>query len=122
MLLDSNIIIYAAKAENQFLRDWLEQQIISVSALSQIEVLGYHRLSNIEDQLFREFFANCTVLPISSAIIEQAISLRQQRRLSLGDSIIGATALVHALPLATRNIADFQWIEDLRMIDPFEIA
>jgi toxin FitB len=118
MLLDSNIIIYAAKPEHQALRDWLSQQPISVSALSQVEVLGYHRLSQAEQQLFTELFASFTVLPIDILVIDLAILLRQQRRLGLGDSIIAATALIQDLPLATHNIDDFRWIDTLRLVDP----
>ena len=118
ILLDSNIIIYAAQPEHQALRDWLDQQEIAVSALSQAEVLGYHRLSDPERQLFREFFASCNVLPISTTVIDRAIALRQQRRMSLGDAIIAATALLHDLPLATRNLEDFHWISELTLTNP----
>ncbi|WP_374757388.1 hypothetical protein [Fibrivirga algicola] len=42
--------------------------------------------------------------------------LRQQRKRSLGDSIIAATALVHKLPVVTNNIDDFSTIEGLTVI------
>lgn len=86
--------------------------------MSQVEVLGYHRLSQAEQQLFTELFASFTVLSIDILVIDLAISLRQQRRLGLGDSIIAATALIQDLPLATRNIEDFQWIKNLRLVNP----
>ena len=38
--------------------------------------------------------------------------------MSLGDAIIAAAALVHDLPLATRNVRDFRWISDLRIVNP----
>lgn len=40
--------------------------------------------------------------------------------MSLGDAIIGGTALVHEQALVTRNVADFGWIDDLPLINPFE--
>ena len=46
MLLDSNIIIYAAQAENEFLREFIAKNSPYVSALSYLEVLGYHKLSD----------------------------------------------------------------------------
>nr|VFK53924.1 MAG: PIN domain-containing protein [Candidatus Kentron sp. TUN]VFK55822.1 MAG: PIN domain-containing protein [Candidatus Kentron sp. TUN] len=58
------------------------------------------------------------MLPVSYPIIEQAISLRQQRKMSLGDALIAATALAHDLELATANTNDFDWIEDLDVINP----
>jgi predicted nucleic acid-binding protein len=38
--------------------------------------------------------------------------------MSLGDAIIGASALVHQDTLVTRNTADFRWIPGLRLLDP----
>lgn len=38
--------------------------------------------------------------------------------MSLGDSIIAATALVYDLDLYTHNIVDFSSIEELRIVDP----
>ncbi len=58
-------------------------------------------------------------LPLSPAVVTAAITLRQQRKMGLGDSIIAATALVHGLPLVTRNTDDFKHIPALRLIDPF---
>jgi len=60
------------------------------------------------------------VIEITSEIVERAISLRQERKIGLGDAIVAATALVHELPLATRNTKDFKWIAELNLIDPFD--
>lgn len=38
--------------------------------------------------------------------------------MSLGNSIIAATALEHNLLLITRNVGDFRWITGLQAIDP----
>ena len=40
--------------------------------------------------------------------------------MTLGDSLIAATALVWDHELVTRNTEDFAWIEGLRVINPFE--
>jgi predicted nucleic acid-binding protein len=44
-LLDSNIIIYATDPENEWLRIWLEAEPFAISQISQIEVLGHHRIT-----------------------------------------------------------------------------
>ena len=45
MLLDSNIIIYAMRPEHSFLRDFIaEQKSLTVSAVSYVEVLGFHQI------------------------------------------------------------------------------
>ncbi len=102
MLLDSNLVIYASKSGYDDLREWMSHQPICVSALSQLEVLGYHRLTQEDRRFFVDFFSALPVLPITSEVIDQAIALRQQRKMSLGDATIAATALVNNLPIATQ--------------------
>ena len=60
------------------------------------------------------------MLAMEMDVLERAVSLRQQRKMSLGDAIIAATALVHDLTLVTRNVDDFRWIADLRLLNPFD--
>ena len=45
MLIDSNLIIYAAQSEHGALRQWIADNSPSVSAVSYVEVLGFHRLT-----------------------------------------------------------------------------
>lgn len=118
MLLDSNIIIYAARQEQVTLRQFIAAHAPAVSAVSLVEVLGYHKLTAPERQLFEAFFLAATVLPISDPVVATAVQLRQQRKLSLGDALIAATALVFNRTLVTHNTADFQWIPGLRLLDP----
>nr|VFJ90396.1 MAG: hypothetical protein BECKLFY1418B_GA0070995_101950 [Candidatus Kentron sp. LFY]VFJ97776.1 MAG: hypothetical protein BECKLFY1418A_GA0070994_107320 [Candidatus Kentron sp. LFY] len=118
MLLDSNIIIYALEPGYDSVRRFVDQQKAMVSTVSKVEVLGYHRLSPEHRQKLEDLFHALPVLPVSNPVIEQAIALRQQRKVSLGDTLIAATALVHDLELATANINDFDWIDGLDVINP----
>ena len=118
MLLDSNIVIYAAEPEHVSSRLFINTQPSFVSVVSYVEVLGHLGLTEHEKRFFKDFFRSATTLDVSSQIADQAVELRQQRRMSLGDAIIAATALVHDLPLATRNVRDFRWISDLRIVNP----
>ncbi|MEB3295843.1 MAG: type II toxin-antitoxin system VapC family toxin [Synechococcales bacterium] len=118
MLLDSNLIIYASKPGYDDLRDWMSHHPICASALSQLEVLGYHRLIEKDRRFFMTFFSALPVLPITSEVIEQAIALRQQRKMTLGDATIAATAIINNLAIATHNSSDFEWIPNLVVIDP----
>lgn len=120
MLLDSNIIIYSAKPENAQLRELIAEYAPAVSALSYLEVLGYHLLKEEQRQDFEEFFQVAQVLPISQDVLNQAVILRQQKRMTLGDAIIAGTALVYGLTLITRNTDDFRWITQVRLWNPFE--
>jgi predicted nucleic acid-binding protein len=60
------------------------------------------------------------VLALEEPIIVRAIELRQERKMGLADAIIAATALVHQLPLVTRNVDDFNHIAGLEIINPFD--
>lgn len=120
MLLDSNIIIYAAQPQYPQLRELIAERSPVVSALSYLEVLGYHQLTEPQRYYFEAFFEAVEVLPISQAVLSQAVGLRQQRRMTLGDAIIAGTALTHQLTLVTRNIDDFRWIANLTLINPVD--
>ena len=120
MLLDSNIIIYSAKREYEELRGFLAENVYSVSAISIVEVLGYHLLGDEQRQYLIEFFKAANILSISDSVVTEAVKLRQIRRMSLGDAIVAGTALDHRLALATRNVMDFSWIQSLSLINPLE--
>jgi predicted nucleic acid-binding protein len=120
MLVDSNILIYAAQPVHVQLRQFIADHAPAVSAVSYVEVLGYHQLDDEERQYLEEFFRLAQVLPLSQAVLDQAVALRQQRKMSLGDALVAGTALVHSLTLVTRNVEDFQWIEGLSLLNPFD--
>ena len=118
MLLDSNIIIYAARPVYADLRRFIAQYAPTVSIVSYIEVLGYPRLREPDQQFIEQFFQAADVLPLSNIVAQRAVKLRQQRKMSLGDAIIAGTALIHDLTLVTHNTEDFQWISGLKILDP----
>ncbi|MBS3947748.1 MAG: type II toxin-antitoxin system VapC family toxin [Dethiobacter sp.] len=122
MLIDSNIIIYATQPEHDLLRQFIKKHAPAVSVVSYIEVLGYHRLQETERLLLEKFFQVSEVIPLSEPIVKQAVALRQRQRMSLGDSIVAATALAYGRPLATRNVEDFVWIEELTVLDPLLLS
>jgi toxin FitB len=53
-------------------------------------------------------------------VIQKSTLLRQQRKMTLGDSLIAATALIYNQTLITRNDKDFDWIDGLKLINPFD--
>ncbi len=120
MLADSNIIIYAVQPQHSALRRFFAENSPFVSVVSFVEVLGYHKLSETEKQILKEFFTMSEILAVSDEVAAKAVELRQQRKMSLGDSLIAATALVHNLILVTRNTDDFNWIANLSLLNPFD--
>ncbi len=120
MLLDSNIVIYSTQSSYGFLRAFIAENEPVVSALTKLEVLGYHKLNSEDTRLLTALFDTLPILPISMEIISKAIELRQQRKMTLGDSIIAATAIVHNTVLATRNVSDFNWIKQIKLLNPID--
>lgn len=122
ILLDSNTLIYAILPDYQNVRDCMSEFKWCVSKISIVEVLGYHKMTPSEKELFYPLFDKIHFYAIDDPIIQQATKLRQTKKMSLGDAIISATAIVHRLPLMTRNSRDFEWIDDLTLINPFDKA
>ena len=120
MLLDSNIIIYSFLPEFQNLQAFMNNREICCSAISCVETLGYHKLSKDEKHYLQRLFNTVLILPVTNVIISTAVEIRQQRKMSLGDSIIASTALEHHQTLVTRNVKDFDCVEGLKVLDPLE--
>lgn len=120
VLVDSNIIIFASKPEYFYLREYLSTTPHCVSIVTMIEVLGHTSITPQEQVFLDAFFTVSEVIDVSPPVKDGAISLRKIKRVSLGDSIIAATALSQDIPLATNNIKDFSWIENLQLINPIK--
>lgn len=118
MLLDTNILILAGDPAHTTLRSFVRSSSAAVSAISYVEALGYHRLTAGEKDRLEDVFASAVVLGLLNPILRRAATLRQARRMSLGDAIIAATALHHDLTLVTHNPGDFTPVPGLRVLDP----
>jgi predicted nucleic acid-binding protein len=119
-LLDSNIIIYSALPEYSFLRDLFYKNDVFASLVSKVEVLGYHKITDDQFHYFSEIFSILPLLPVDTAVIDQAIHLRRLNKISLGDSLIAATAIVNGCSIITRNDRDFADIRDISCENPID--
>ena len=118
-LIDSNILIYSAKPEYTQLRKLIVATNY-ISLISKIEVLGFHQLIEKDKIYFNACFSTLLNLHVDENIIEKAIELRRENKLSLGDSLIAATSLCFNLELVTRNLKDFEGIKGLKIINPIK--
>jgi toxin FitB len=90
--------------------------------VTPVEALGFTGITTSEQTAISGFLRGCLSYPFDDEIIEQAVMLRQQKAMKLGDAIIAATALVYGLPLVTRNTGDFKHIAGLDLRNPFSTA
>ena len=103
-LLDSNILIYATQPQYPRFHAFLEQGPFAFSAITRVEVLGYHRLSEAGVRGYESSLSTMTELAVSDEIISRAVVVRRRFKMSLGDALIAATAFVHQLPLVSHNL------------------
>ncbi len=120
ILADSNLIIYAASGKYPKLVEWFAENKPITSAISLVEVLGYHKLKANEKAVLENLFAELGVIYPSAEVFRMAVELRQRRAVSVSGALIAATALFHNLTLATHNTSDFDWIDSLQIVDPLE--
>lgn len=117
-LLDSNIIIYSGLEKFSFLRELFYEENVFISDITILEVLGFSRITPEQEEYFEDVFSIINRISISNEIITEAIRLRKNFNLSVGDAIIAATAKVHNLTLYTNNESDFSGITFLNIVNP----
>ena len=118
-LIDSNILIYAGEAEfASLLLPYVTNPANFVSIVSHVETLGFHKITPAQINFFENTFRILQTLAINDAIVQKAIQVRQMKKISLGDSLVAATALVHGLEIISRNTIDFLGIPGLAVVNP----
>jgi predicted nucleic acid-binding protein len=121
-LIDTNILIYffngslSVSAKEKITAMLTDD--FNISIISKMEFLGFSRFDSREKQEATRFISFANVLPLSEAIVERTIELKQTAKIKLPDAIIGATAWSHNLNLVTHNVKDFVGI-NLAISDPF---
>ncbi len=125
-LIDSNVII--AYLDNniptlgmQFLNIIIDDSP-TVSVINKIEVLRFNSINEESYLTLVEFINECVVLQLNEKVIDLTISICKTNRIKLPDAIIAATALTNNLILLTRNTTDFKYINNLKILNPWEIT
>ena len=104
-LLDTNFILGTLKSDVQVLTELSSHRILadecSYSAITRMELLGFHRITQEEETLIKQKLAHFAYLSLSQDIEDRAITLRQTHKIKLPDAIIAATALCFGIELLT---------------------
>lgn len=121
-LIDSNIFIYATKPDDKIASEFLRStEGFCYSKITLIEVLGVKGLDRDIENDLRILFSKGDTLDVSDDVVSKAIELRKIKKMTLGDSIIAATAIVYQKRLVTRNVEDFRDIEELDVCNPYKV-
>jgi hypothetical protein len=137
ILLDTNVISEIMRPEpNSAVLNWLDEQSANelfISAIVKAEIeMGIAILDEGKRKrtLFKaaEFifisFAN-RYLPFDDKTASYyadiiAFAKKQGHPISVEDALIAATAIQHKAVLATRNVTDFDFLINLKLINPWE--
>jgi len=116
-LIDTNILIYILQGKPQ-VKYFAESEILTISCITEMEVLGKYQISEPERQVIGNALEHCQIIDIDSKIKQMAINIKQQNRIKLPDAIIAATAIKNNIALVTAD-KGFKKISglDLLMID-----
>ena len=115
-LFDSNILIHSATPALA-LQPLRRTPHTAVSAISQVEVLGFHGLTMAAELYFVSAFAFLEVVAVTPAIIARAVYLGRSCRLRAADAIIAATAVERGSVLLTQD-GHFQRVPNLQVLNP----
>ncbi len=124
LILDTNVVI--DYLNNQLPEDrilWLKNSFIvaqpCLSIITELELLSWPKLSEHGITTIQKFVSHCFIYPLSRETVNLAAALRRNRRISLPDAVIAATAMMHNQTLVTRNVKDFAGIGTIEVINPF---
>ena len=118
--LDTNAIIYYLDRDPAVvvLLDRLFDNVDAtfyVSTVTELELYSYPDLNDEEEAAITRLLTDMFVVPLDSRLARYAGYLRRLYRLKTPDSAIAATAMLTKTTLLTRNMDDFQQIEDLKV-------
>jgi hypothetical protein len=123
-LLDTNIIIGFFKGELavKYIFDEIERSDATgfYCPITWVELLCYPTLSDTEALEMREFLRSLRCVSLTESVLDGAAQIRRDYRTKLGDALIAACALVEGCTLVTRNVKDFQRINGLIVLNPFD--
>jgi predicted nucleic acid-binding protein len=115
LILDTNIILYAAVYGDEIALELLQENNIFISDITEIELLGYHRLNIDEYDILKKLLESINIIAINNRIKYKAIALRRKYALKTPDAIIASTAIHHDFFLVTAD-KKLHKIKDINII------
>lgn len=120
ILCDTNVIIELFKGNQATQSDLLNigPQNIVISSVTLMElVVGAFNKAELHQ--IKKSLSSIKIIQINELISQEAVTLitkySKSHNLLIPDALIGATALVHDIPLFTYNLKDFRYIDNLML-------
>ncbi len=137
ILLDTNILSELMRPEpDAAVLDWVDQlnpETTYISTINQAEILqgimvlpdGKRKQELIQkaDQMFALFTQRILSFDMDAAVIYAEVVVERQKQgrpIHVQDAQIAAVAIANGCAVATRNVGDFEKIERLEVINPWQ--
>ena len=102
VLIDTNISLYLLQG-NEKVANLLDGNRIFASFVTEIEILGYSKITHEEESKIKEFLSEITVVGWNDVIRDHAIALKRRYKIKTPDAIIAATSLYLKVPVLTAD-------------------
>ena len=125
-LWDTNTCIYFlgrlfSPPAERFIDEILKNSRPCISVVTEIELLCWTSVNQSEQILLREFVGDFFVFELDQQVKRETIRIRRDFKVKLPDAIIAGTSLLNDFTLLTRNVKDFDRIDSLRWINPWDL-
>ncbi len=123
-LWDTNVAIYYLQQQfppnaEVFIDSVIQESTPAISAITEIELLSWKSATTKDIVTLQNFISDSWIFELDQPVKAMAAEIRRKHAIKLADAVIAATALVFDLKLLTRNIEDFNKIDKLEIINPW---
>ncbi|WP_426670794.1 type II toxin-antitoxin system VapC family toxin [Mucilaginibacter sp. McL0603] len=126
-LWDTNTVVHYLQkqfppAGEEFIDNTLNKYQPAISVITEIELLCWKKATESDRVLINNFISNAIVHQLNQNVKLKTIDIRKKYGLKLPDAIVAASALANNHILITNDVADFDKIYKLKVIDPFKLV
>lgn len=114
LFVDTNILVNLAEG-NKEVNQYLEGNNLFVSVITEIKLLGWHKITSSQKNFFQRPLRDCTIVGLINPIKDLTIELKQKHRIKLPDAVIAASSLHLDIPLITQD-QGFVRIKNLNLV------
>jgi predicted nucleic acid-binding protein len=114
ILVDTNILLYLLDG-NDTIAEMLNGKNLFISFITELELLGFKKLTKHEEEAIINLLDDCSILPMSNHLKDKCIEIRRKYSLKLPDAIVAATAISFDLPFITSD-KQFKTVNELKLI------